>query len=82
MVLPSDVQATRVGRHWMDIARAWTLEGKPDNALKALQNAKAVAPQQTKLHPNAHETLRAIAEAERRRSNSLAKFAAWMGLEI
>ncbi|OLR95447.1 helix-turn-helix domain-containing protein [Actinokineospora bangkokensis] len=82
VVLPPDVQATRVGRHWMDIARAWSLEGKPDNALKALQNAKAVAPQQTKLHPNAQETLRAIAEAERRRSNSLANFATWMGMKI
>ncbi|WP_067467745.1 helix-turn-helix domain-containing protein [Nocardia amamiensis] len=80
--LPDDVAPPRAGHHWQDTARAWLLAGRTDNALKALNVARRVAPQQTKLHPNVRETLYGIAAAERRRSDSLGAFARWVGVTL
>ncbi|WP_245546955.1 helix-turn-helix domain-containing protein [Nocardia brevicatena] len=80
--LPTDMAAPRAGHHWQDNARAWLLAGQPDEALKSLQRARRVAPQQTRLHPNVRETLQGIAAAERRRTDSLGSFARWIGISI
>ncbi|WP_069162065.1 helix-turn-helix domain-containing protein [Nocardia altamirensis] len=80
--LPTDVAPPRAGHHWQDTARAWLLAGRTDNALKALNTARSVAPQQTKLHPGVRETLYGIAAAERRRSDSLGAFARWVGVTL
>lgn len=79
--LPADTQPNRVGHHWQDVARAWVLSGDHANALKALNQARKAAPQQTRYHPQVHETARAIALAERRKSDSIAHFTAWLGLK-
>ncbi|GAB3274597.1 helix-turn-helix domain-containing protein [Parasphingorhabdus pacifica] len=79
--LPPDTPPNRVGHHWQDVARAWVLSGEHANALKALNQARRVAPQQTRYHPQVHETARAIALAERRKSDSIAHFTAWLGLK-
>ncbi|MDA8368921.1 MAG: helix-turn-helix transcriptional regulator [Nocardiopsaceae bacterium] len=78
--IPSDVKATRIGHHWQDVARAWTLSGDHAAALKALNRARHVAPQQTRYHPHVHETIHAIAAAQRRKSDTLAHFSAWLGI--
>ncbi|MFE3280961.1 helix-turn-helix domain-containing protein [Nocardia sp. NPDC059239] len=80
--LPSDMAAPRAGHHWQDNARAWLMSGKPDKALIALNKARAVAPQQTRLHPAVRETLHGIAAAQRRQSDSLLGFAAWLGAPL
>ncbi|PKW16203.1 helix-turn-helix protein [Saccharopolyspora spinosa] len=80
--IPADVHSTRAGHHWQDVARAWVLSGEHSKALKALNAARRVAPQQTRYHPQVHETARAIALAERRKSDSIANFTAWLGLKI
>ncbi|PSK82253.1 hypothetical protein CLV63_14323 [Murinocardiopsis flavida] len=77
--IPSDVKATRIGHHWQDVARAWTLSGDHSAALKALNRARHAAPQQTRYHPHVHETIHAIAAAQRRKSDTLAHFSAWLG---
>ncbi len=77
--IPSDVAAPRVGHHWQDNARAWLMSGKPDRALAALNKARAAAPQQTRLHPSVRETVYGIAAAQRRQSEGLLGFAAWIG---
>ncbi|WP_028649424.1 helix-turn-helix transcriptional regulator [Nocardiopsis sp. CNT312] len=79
--LPADMKATRVGRHWQDVARAWTLAGDHPAALKALNRARKAAPQQTRFHPHVHETVHAIAAEQRRSSDGVASFAGWLGLK-
>ncbi|TDQ52890.1 helix-turn-helix domain-containing protein [Actinorugispora endophytica] len=79
--IPEDVKPTRTGHHWQDVARAWTLAGDHTAALRALNNARRVAPQQTRYHPQVHETIRAIAAAEHRNSTSVAHFADWLGVK-
>ncbi|MGW3543991.1 helix-turn-helix domain-containing protein [Nocardia niigatensis] len=80
--LPAGMSSPRAGHHWQDNARAWLMIGKPDKALLALNKARAVAPQQTRLHPQVRETLHGIAVAEKRRSETLAGFASWLGTSI
>ncbi|MEC3952523.1 helix-turn-helix transcriptional regulator [Nocardia sp. CDC153] len=80
--LPADMAAPRAGHHWQDNARAWLMSGKPDKALIALNKARAVAPQQTRLHPSVRETLHGIAAAQRRQSDSLLGFASWLGTSL
>ncbi|MFC9440277.1 helix-turn-helix domain-containing protein [Nocardia sp. NPDC057030] len=80
--LPNDIAPPRAGHHWQDTARAWLLAGRTDNALKALNAARSIAPQQTKLHPGVRETVYGIAAAERRRSDSLGAFARWVGVTL
>lgn len=80
--LPDDMRANRVGHHWQDVARAWVLANDHTNALRALSNARRAAPQQTRYHPQVRETARAIAMAERRKSDSIAHFTNWLGLKV
>ncbi|MGV9677766.1 helix-turn-helix domain-containing protein [Nocardia sp. NPDC003482] len=80
--LPPDVAAPRAGHHWQDNARAWLMAGKPHEALQALNKARAVAPQQTRLHPSVRETVYGIAAAERYRSDSLGNFTRWLGMNV
>ncbi|NUS73970.1 MAG: helix-turn-helix transcriptional regulator [Corynebacteriales bacterium] len=80
--IPADVVGPRVGRHWQDVARGWAMVGEHGHALKALNQARKFAPQQTRYHPQVHETIRVIAGAQRRESGTVAHFAAWLGLKI
>jgi transcriptional regulator with XRE-family HTH domain len=80
--LPKGIAPPRAGHHWQDTARAWLLSGQPGQAPDALNMARKVAPQQTRLHPSVRETLRGIAGAERRRTDSLASFIGWVGVEL
>ncbi|WP_280376388.1 helix-turn-helix domain-containing protein [Nocardia wallacei] len=83
LTIPSGYdKPTRIGHHWQDNARAWLMAGNPDKALVALNKARAVAPQQTRLHPSVRETLHGIAAAQRRRSESLVGFASWVGTSL
>ncbi|MGH4021446.1 MAG: helix-turn-helix domain-containing protein, partial [Pseudonocardiaceae bacterium] len=63
-----------------DLGRAWLLHGDHAKALDALNTARRTAPQQTRYHPMVAETVRTLARTERRRSDALRSFAAWMGI--
>jgi hypothetical protein len=80
--LPADMPASRAGYHWQDVARAWVMVGKPDKALESLNTARRLAPELTRTRPTVRETLRAIAAAERRRTDSLSNFARWVGVAL
>ncbi|MGK8522190.1 helix-turn-helix domain-containing protein [Nocardia asteroides] len=80
--LPATMTKTRAGHHWQDVSRAWLLVGKPDKALNALNNARRIAPHQTRLHPAVRETVHGIAAAQRRQTNSLSGFASWLGVQL
>ncbi len=72
----------RVGDYWVCVARGWVLHGDRARALESLQQARAVSPQQTRYHPAVRETVHAIAESDRRVTDSLAGFARWAGITI
>ncbi|MBB5915481.1 transcriptional regulator with XRE-family HTH domain [Nocardia transvalensis] len=82
LALPGTIARSRAGHHWQDVSRAWLMIGKPDQALAALNKARRVAPQQTRLHPSVRETIYGIAAAQRRRTDSLQGFAAWLGVGV
>ena len=75
-------ESTRVGHHHIDVARAWMLHGNRDRALRSLQTARRISPQQTRYHPSVRETLHAITAADWRSSDSLAGFARWAGVHL
>ena len=72
----------RVGHHHIDQARGWLLHGNRDRTLAELNMARAVAPFNTRHHPAVRETVLALAESDRRRTESLAGFARWAGIEL
>lgn len=80
--LDDETETTRVGHHHIDLARAWTLHGDRDRALRSLMTARRLSPQQTRYHPTVHETLHAIAAADRRSTDSLSGFARWAGVTL
>lgn len=72
----------RVAHHHIDMGRAWMLHGDREQALANLNVARRIAPFNTRHHPGVHETLRALADADRRATDSLASFARWAGVTI
>lgn len=71
----------RTGHYRIELARGWLYHGDWQRALRALRAARRVAPQQVRHHPMTRDTVRAIAHAERRPSEELRSFAAWLGIE-
>lgn len=80
--IPTGEEPSRVGHHWIDVARAWMLQGDREKALDALNRARGIAPQQARYHPQVHETLHLLAETDRRTADSLAGFARWAGIQL
>ncbi|MBF6080554.1 helix-turn-helix transcriptional regulator [Nocardia cyriacigeorgica] len=78
--LPSDTAPSRAGHYWIDLARAWLLHGDRNRALDSLQQARKIAPQLTRYHPQVHETVHALAISDSRSTHSLSHFAAWCGV--
>ncbi|MBK1783610.1 helix-turn-helix domain-containing protein [Prauserella cavernicola] len=72
----------RVAHHHIDMARAYLLHGDRGEALVQLNTARAIAPHNTRFHPQVHETVRGIAEQGRRRDDTLAGFARWAGIQV
>jgi transcriptional regulator with XRE-family HTH domain len=79
--LPEGTPPERAGHHHIDLARGRLLNGDRQGALGALLEARRIASQQTRYHPLVRETLYALAQAERRRSDTLRGMAAWVGLQ-
>ncbi|MFC9432458.1 helix-turn-helix domain-containing protein [Nocardia sp. NPDC057030] len=82
LILPASIAKTRAGHLWQDIARGFVMTGQPDKAIKALNVARKIAPQQTRLHPSVRETADAIAAAEKRSTGSTAEFVRWLGVTV
>ncbi|MGH3623990.1 MAG: hypothetical protein ACRDQ5_19740 [Sciscionella sp.] len=75
-------QPERVGHHHIDQARAWLLHGDRERTLAHLNEARRIAPHNTRYHPQVRETVRTLAEADRRVTDSLAGFARWAGIAL
>jgi hypothetical protein len=77
--LPSSVPPVRRGHHYIDLARGYVMADDPAGGLRCLQEARRIAPQQTRHHPMVRETVLSIASARRGREE-LSLFASWLGL--
>lgn len=80
--LPPGTMTSRLGHHHVDLARAWLLHGNREKAFSELHQARRLAPQLTRYHPQVHETLVVLAESDRRRTDSLTGFARWAGVRL
>jgi transcriptional regulator with XRE-family HTH domain len=74
------VPATRIGHHFIDLARAHLMLGDRPAALGALERARRAAPEQTRFHPMVRETTRVLVSLHRRSNPELTRFATWLGL--
>jgi hypothetical protein len=77
--LAPTVPSVRRGHHCIDLARGYVMAGDHAGALRYLQQARRIAPQQTRYHPMVRETTLAIVAA-RRAHEDLSLFASWLGL--
>jgi hypothetical protein len=80
VTLPASTAPCRVGHYWIDLARAWLLHGDRARALDSLQQARRIAPQLTRYHPQVHETVHVLAVRDARSTASLRHFAAWCSI--
>ena len=71
---------TRRGHHHIDLARARLIHGDRDGALAELQQARRIAPQQTRFHPMVRETTAVLVSLHRRSNPDLVSYAGWLGL--
>ena len=78
--IPVGLPKQRAGHHFLDLSRGFLYYGDRKSALDALVTARRIAPQQVRYHPMARETVYALAQAERRSSESLRSLATWMGI--
>jgi transcriptional regulator with XRE-family HTH domain len=73
------VPSVRRGHFYIDLARGYVMAEDHTGALRCLQEARRIAPQQTRHHPMVRETVLAVAAARRGREE-LSLFASWLGL--
>lgn len=79
--LTGSVAPSRAGHYYIDVSRAWLLHGNKVQAFQSLEQARLVAPELTRNHPQVHETLRVLAHA-RRGTDKLAHFAKWASVKL
>ncbi|MFF4478827.1 helix-turn-helix domain-containing protein [Streptomyces sp. NPDC001520] len=70
----------RVGRYYIEMARAYAQMGKTEPAERFLVRARKVAPQQARYHPLVRETIGVLVRRQRRAPESLSSLAAWVGM--
>lgn len=82
LALPPNTMRSRLAHHHIDVARAWQLHGDRNRCLDSLNVARRLAPQQTRYHPQVHETTRALARTARRKDQTLRAFTSWLGMDL
>lgn len=80
LTIPADWPSTRRAHHHMDLGRAHANLGHHDRALTSLQEARRLAPQQTRFHPTTRLTVEHLLTTKRRVPEPLASYARWIGL--
>jgi transcriptional regulator with XRE-family HTH domain len=78
--LPARLPVERSSHHYIDVARARLLAGQPARALSTLEKADKLAPQHTRNHPMARETVAALIRQHYTIPESLRSMAARMGV--
>ncbi|MEU0942313.1 helix-turn-helix transcriptional regulator [Streptomyces canus] len=78
--LPNKLATSRRAHFLIDRARTEMETGLTEDALKSLVAARKEAPEQTRYHPVARETIRGLVHTARRTPDTLNHLAAWVGL--
>lgn len=78
--LPASLATSRRAHFLIDRARSEMETGKTEAALGSLVEARRAAPEQTRYHPGARETISGLVHASRRAPDTLSGMAAWVGL--
>ncbi|MGW3571279.1 helix-turn-helix domain-containing protein [Streptomyces sp. NPDC000941] len=78
--IPKGWPASRAAHFYVDRARAQMEAGRTEAALKSIVIARKLAPQQTRYHSGARETIRSLIHLSRRTPDTLDHLAAWVGL--
>lgn len=78
--LPPAMATSRRAHFLIDRARSEMETGRTDAALGSLVAARRAAPEQTRYHPGARETITGLVHAARRAPETLSGMAAWIGL--
>jgi len=77
---PNNLTRIDQGFHHINVARAQLMHGDRNGALQALQQARRIAPQQTRLHPIVREITTVLISLHRRANPELTGYASWLGL--
>ncbi|MFD8424442.1 helix-turn-helix domain-containing protein [Streptomyces sp. NPDC059466] len=80
ITLPTQLATSRRAHFLIDRARTEMETGHAGGALKSLLEARSVAPEQTRYHPAARETITGLVHLSRRTPDTLNHMAAWVGL--
>jgi transcriptional regulator with XRE-family HTH domain len=80
LVLPSDLPRERSSHHYIDMSRAWLWQGDTARALASVAEAERLAPQRTRYHPMARETVTRLLDLQRRLPEQLRILAVRMGM--
>jgi transcriptional regulator with XRE-family HTH domain len=80
LALPDDLPRERSSHHFIDLSRAWIWQGRYDRALACVARAERLAPQRTRYHPMARQTVTQLLDHQRRLPEPLRAIATRMGL--
>lgn len=80
MKLPPQLATSRRAHFLIDRARAEMETGYTQKALEHLVDARRIAPEQTRYHPGARETITGLVHLSRRTPERLTYMASWIGL--
>lgn len=78
--LPATLATSRRAHFLIDRARCEMETGRTEAALASLIEARRAAPEQTRYHPGARETISGLVHTARRTPDTLTHMAAWIGL--
>ncbi|WP_327592425.1 helix-turn-helix domain-containing protein [Streptomyces chartreusis] len=80
IMLPPSLATSRRAHFFIDRARTEMETGHTEAALRSLVDARHAAPEQTRYHPGARETISGLVHLSRRTPDTLNHMAAWVGL--
>lgn len=80
ITVPTDWPASRAAHHHAEIARAQLWTGRAPAAFRSLLTARELAPQQSRHSPAVRDTMAGIVRAQRSTPDTVASFAAWLGM--
>ncbi|MEV2247010.1 helix-turn-helix transcriptional regulator [Streptomyces sp. NPDC049970] len=80
IALPPSLATSRRAHFLIDRARSEMETGRTEAALGTIVEARHAAPEQTRYHPGARETIKGLVHNSRRAPDTLGHLAAWIGL--
>jgi transcriptional regulator with XRE-family HTH domain len=78
MQIPDGWAPSRVAHHYAEVAWAQMWTGRTEASFANLQQARKLAPQQTRYHPTVRETYAGLESAKRRMPETFSNFGAWL----